>query len=379
MIEFEGGKVYECPAGDQTTQRRVLGEDKSGVLAGTKMPPKIVNRVWVSKAGEVFQDSLGDSSEYDSDGVDSKSTGSQSVFDYEHMYGAGGVSTDDESDDGEARWTVAKSCFAQYRFEDSLLLEECFANDWDRSCAAKLANIPPDEVNDVKELVSEHYETLKNVFKYYSATCIELFTVNHEAFENLLIHTSLNQKFTKADLSTYFALCARMGDVDAKLNLAKSLTRVQFIDLILRLAFLKYRDVDVGSNSLGSTAVDAVENMLMQIESSATRYEYQPFQSRFACEGVDKIFKDDIDLLRSLYSRYSGTFDLQTETANMSLAEWEALMRAANLLDAGYDPKYIRLAYVYAVPTSVNEMCAQDLSHQQMSFDEWIAETKTRG
>ena len=84
------------------------------------------------------------------------------------------------------------------------------------------------------------------------------------------------------------------------------------------------------------------------------------------CREVDNVFMGDIDLLKSLYDRYSGGFDLPTEKANMSMAEFEALMRAANLLDNGYNEKFIRLAYVYAMPTNTDE--TKNLEHMRMMF-----------
>ena len=104
----------------------------------------------------------------------------------------------------------------------------------------------------------------------------------------------------------------------------------------------------------------------MQLETLGRRFEYPDFQFRMGCREVDEAFTGDIDLLKGLFDRYSGAFDLPTEKANMSLAEFEALMRASNLLDAGYNEKFVRLAYTYAIPMSQDE--TKSLDHMRMMF-----------
>ena len=83
--------------------------------------------------------------------------------------------------------------------------------------------------------------------------------------------TDLCTKFTRGEVSSLFVMCAKTGEPHMRLNPPKSLTRPQFIDSLVRLAMLKFRELgDANSGAIRNaeaqrSPADAVEIILIQV------------------------------------------------------------------------------------------------------------------
>ena len=131
-------------------------------------------------------------------------------------------------------------------------------------------------MEDLKDLLRDNYEVIKNVFKMYSSISIEVFTMGYDALNELMDDTDLCSKFTRGEVSSILTMCVKTGEPHQRLNPPKSLTRPQFIDCLIRLSMLKFRELgDANSGAIRNTEMqrspaDATEIILMQVGRLAT-------------------------------------------------------------------------------------------------------------
>ena len=255
---------------------------------------------------------------------------------------------------GEEATAPTNGLFSDYEPERPRVCDAAFEADWAMTTIPRMFD-DSEDVEGIKYILSKHFITVKNVFKYYAACSPDVFHMSESGVHQFVSDTYLDDGvLTEADIRSVYVVSNVTGPMEPRLNPSRGLARFQLMDLLVRVALIKYRDPPECSRS----AKDAIAYLLMKVESSATRYEYPEFLRRLRAGDVHAVFIEYMEILNTLFELYSGKFDDDGAPQHMSLNEFDAMATAAGLVESGYSRQHARLAYVYAMETQVNEMAS---------------------
>ena len=322
-------------------------------------------------------------------------------------------------------YAVSKSVFAPRRkladscdyFDRASVYHKMFDHDWSLCCRkSKLVKFlhdsagegsPEAKVRAVRDAMRKYYDELEGAYKYYSVfgSGDEL-TMQFNEFSEFAEQCDLPDQHSKyckrAHVDTLFKAAnftEKAEDKEAelvnKLNDDGSLTRFEFIEIIVRLADAKY----VKSEECGSLA-EAIETLfvtkiLPNVAPEALLDTNEFREKRLYAEEVDDVYRGVRDeeakfkdgfrtykngsqwkALEYLYEGYDTPVGGKTMTSrkHMTFELWIELMMTLDLvLDDGNELslREVRLAFVYAQMRVVREF-VDDEKFCTLNFTDWL-------
>jgi len=147
----------------------------------------------------------------------------------------------------------------------------------------------------------------------------------------------------------------------------KTIVRYQFLELLLRIAELKF--VQTGK---AQCINEAFELLIVALEGTF-REQMDAMSSFFVAlhtEKMDDAYKDQLQMLQAVYKRFSGLLTLPGKKPWMSLKEFEKLLDSAQLYSESFQPRKAPIAFRMGLQTQADEYFASRF--QEMSFVEFL-------
>ncbi|KAJ8604059.1 hypothetical protein CTAYLR_001743 [Chrysophaeum taylorii] len=277
----------------------------------------------------------------------------------------------------KSKWTVEASAFAAYRADSPQVVGQAFDNDYAATNLAKA--LGAGEV-EARAVLRENYGVIKNAFRQFSLSSVEVFAMGWNAFTELVLSADLTEKqrLARADVDMTFFTSSRVGPPSPR-NTKKSLCRFQFLDAIVRLALKRWLGTaDAATPAAAMNKLVAVLEAIPGVESAA---DLQAFHDRVWTEDTDAIVRDRRDLLAATYDRFSGKEDKPGQPKQMSLAEWMSFadwsgLSAGPQQQTGGDglgvvsEREAKQAFCRASTTVADEMATD--SHRKLRYVEFV-------
>ena len=261
-------------------------------------------------------------------------------------------------------WTLEKSVFRTYKFDNEKLLKECLDFDWAHS---HLNNLVKSEFEQmaVKTVLLHIYDQLKEAFRLYCS--FEKFSVSKmtlSALTDLTYRMSLidSQRFRISDLD----LNVRGSLMDGSQHIA-AINRTEFMEIIVRTAMHKYLKTGIcpsESTALSRFAAVHVKPVLGKFNSDQWRKE------RYLNEKTDQVYTTHLDTLHVCYARYSGKYAQGGEKPWMSLEEFIQCCKVLGLTAPAFTSHLYSLCYQLSLMT--HKDLARSKREYQMSFVEFL-------
>jgi hypothetical protein len=199
-------------------------------------------------------------------------------------------------------WSIPISIFKDYRVDNESALNKCFEYDWSCCKLPKLGEEEP-EIKEVMRhgyrLIKEHYKILSAIGKTGNIFGISWLTYNDFVLYKLNIVDGTDIKLNASDL-LFRTINGRpkLGN-----NPALSLVRFEFMEVLLRLAILRYYDTQKVQ-----TRVEAVKKLF---DAHMLKMQNQPNsqlwrEERYWNEECDNIYKANWSLVEHLYINMGG-------------------------------------------------------------------------
>jgi len=261
-------------------------------------------------------------------------------------------------------WTLEKSVFRTYKFDNEKLLKECLDFDWAHS---HLNNLVKSEFEQmaVKTVLLQIYSDLKEAFRFfcnYEKFATSKMTLG--ALTDLTYRMSLidSQRFRISDLD----LNVRASLMDGSQHIA-AINRTEFMEIIVRTAMHKYLKTGIcpsESTALSRFAAVHVKPVLGKFNSDQWRKE------RYLNEKTDQVYTTHLDTLHVCYARYSGKYAQGGEKPWMSLEEFIQCCKVLGLTAPAFTSHLYSLCYQLSLMT--HKDLARSKREYQMSFVEFL-------
>ena len=278
-------------------------------------------------------------------------------------------------------WSFPRSLFAKYRQDTASFLDDCFEFDYSNTGIQKRIakkGIDPDLVFDeerTKSMLRSYYEDIKHVFKSYSAAIgsgNEVFTMGKNAYYefvgtcDIMDEDKVKKGLGRAEVALVFVGCQTIGP-RSSFNKKNALCRFQFLDALSQFAYIKFVQTKVCSSN-----AEAVEKLLTEHVLPASDMKTQKVfrDGHIYTEAVDVVLRRNLGSLESLFSQYSGRFNVPGEKGSVSYAEWNDMCVDGRLLDEGFIDRHIRVIYVKSIATCIDEL--HDKSFRSMDFCQFL-------
>jgi hypothetical protein len=293
------------------------------------------------------------------------------------------------------KWSFPKSIFADYRQDTDSVMGDAFAADWGHSSAAKMfkgANEkdPKDPVfvdmEATKALLQTHYRQMVYTFKNYAANTTEMYTVSLNAYSDFVNEINVLEKGDGAcnlsNIDMIFIGANMTGQPHKLRNPKRMLTRFQLaIDVVMQIASAKFKTAENNDSVMQSPAAGpkggAVTAMVRRLLTEHVLGQAQFHDAekwrwrRLYNEPCDLVFKLNAVPLKRLYSRFSGAEDGIGEQKRVSMSEWVLLMSRAGFCDEIFTVREVRLSYIRAKQTEVDEQAGNN-SNRKMLWIEFV-------
>ena len=281
-----------------------------------------------------------------------------------------------QSNTSTVQWTLEKSVFAPrtkdsdsksfYDFDadanQSKFLKKAFKIDVARS---KLERVVRDEIENRKVLnvLQANYVLLLEIFKYWSSRqgAGTPFGMSMTTFSYLCGKAGLVDDNTckLADIDRIF-ISSNVTKNDyagpsklSKRNTIKYLMRYEWLEAIVRIASRKFVESGLQKNT-SSAVSELIENYLKP------SIEYSPSDGwrrlRLYNESNDKVIRQFLEGILSIYKKYSGKENNPGERKCVSLGEWISFLNDYRLFDKKFTEREGRAAFVYSVPFATDEL-----------------------
>jgi hypothetical protein len=268
------------------------------------------------------------------------------------------------------KWSLPVSVFADYCNDTHKLMAAAFDFDWNLASAGLKSH--KDDLRGIAHVMENHFQVLKDAFKYYSSTSMEKYTMAWNAFTDFTNRTQIPDKegCGTTNIDMIFIACNMTGP-KCKSNPQRSLLRFQFLQAVIQLAIAKYYKKETKDSF---SKADAVNKLLTDnIVPFAERGQGESFRkTRLWNEPCDTLYKAAMADLKRIFKMYSELEHkpLTDKYKYLNVSEWMKLCEHVNLVDKVFTVREVKLAYILAQQTEENEFTHQD--HQQLSWVEFI-------
>ena len=236
------------------------------------------------------------------------------------------------------------------------------------------------ELKEIKAAFARNHSKLARAFTYFSlmGSGNDIFDMQLNEFKTLLdacdIPDDDSERCKLSDLDTIFITANYAptskdkgkdggGGDDVTNNNANSLTRFEFIRVIVRVALAKY---GMGASDTWDVS-DAVErlftqNILTSLPPAVTSSLPGPHgeiyrHERLYCEEMDNLYCKHLKTLKALYSRYRLPQAGKIRSTQLPLDGWMQLFRDVELFDGEhFTQRDAKICFMLARMTAVDEM-----------------------
>ena len=221
---------------------------------------------------------------------------------------------------------------------------------------------------ELKQSLNKIYWYIRDAFKYYSsissATGSSTFSLTLNSFTDYLKYAGVyrNKNISITDTDTLFFTTNKREKVSL-LNPGNALIRYQFVEIMLRLA-LKYVKKHDHAESIREFGSEILAKSLKEGKAQDFRLE------RYWNEHSDNVFRFHLDLLKEVYTNYSGASTKPGEENFMSPGEFERIFITANLFNANFANRDVYVCFNMSMQSRVDEHTSD--THLKMSFIEFI-------
>lgn len=276
----------------------------------------------------------------------------------------------------KSKWSLKKSIFAQYRPDSSNILGQAFENDYAATNLSKLLSVGPEPARseiEACDVLRDNYDVIKGAFRQFAISSTEPFNMGWNSFTEFVLSVNLpdRQRLTRADVDMTFFTSSGIGPPGPR-NPKKFLCRFQFLDAVVRLALKRWQGT--GGSETPADAVRKLIDAMRNLPAVESADDVHAFHDRAWGKETDDLVKGHLELLTSVYDRYSGKDEKPGLPKQMSQAEWMSFVDKAGFMQdgecRGISEREAKQAYARALQTVTDEMA--DDKHRKLSFIEFI-------
>jgi hypothetical protein len=253
------------------------------------------------------------------------------------------------------------------------------------------------ELNEIKATFAKHHSELSRAFLYF---CLlgsgdDVFDMQLNEYKDFLdacgIPDSDSERCKQSDLDTLFITtnfaapsASKNSDkgtgMNSKDNNLNSLTRFEFMRIIVRIAVAKY---GMGASESGWDVSDAVSRLVEQnilgslppvVRASLPGAHGEEYRNqRLYCEEMDILYSLHLKTLQALYSRYRLPVTGKKRPTQLGLDGWTQLFCDAALIDGDlhdFTRREVKLCFVMARMTAVDEMSTR--KNETLTFVDFL-------
>ncbi|KAJ0392781.1 hypothetical protein ATCC90586_002931 [Pythium insidiosum] len=269
------------------------------------------------------------------------------------------------TNDRAARWDINRSVFARRRREsmqrsfvdtDGFLAKACAA-DW-RQCKIDRFVKDPVRRRDVELCVTRHFRTIAGVYRRYCGHNVltslgiggitpsvamqlqnDLIAVPWSGYVEFLSDARIMDESSEfcrlADLENVFvaANLELTQEAKEKDNPDRSLTRFEFLEVVIRIAINKYHRscvvflLFVRATNVCDTPAKAVDKLVVDDLTPICPEDPNEFRARYLyTEEISDVFSEHVVLMQDLYNSNMGRYCKPGEKKGMQLAEFLTIM-----------------------------------------------------
>ncbi|KAL4447089.1 hypothetical protein ABPG74_013941 [Tetrahymena malaccensis] len=274
----------------------------------------------------------------------------------------------------KSEWVVEKSIFKDYIKDTEDLIDKCFEFDFNQSRIAKVIT-DKDDLAKVKVILKENYRKLKRNYKLYSSYASgEIFCIAQNILSQFAMKCGIiDNKFSFADLDYNIIATSSVQKTNNYLNPDKVLIRYKFMEIFVRIAgdkYIKYGKCKKYSEALIELFSDSVLQEQLEQADDAQEWRYTKFWN----EGCDIIFKQNMDLIKSLWNQFADSRKTEKRSfmnyKTMNISEFRDFINYFDFIDTSFNERDINMVFNMSMQTCIDEV--NNDKHLLMNFNEFL-------
>ncbi len=224
---------------------------------------------------------------------------------------------------------------------------------------------PDAELLALEKVVLEYFPTLRRAFRFYSSVDSGE-SISQNAFNIMMDDTKcLDFTFSAADCQIIFLQTNQEYDAGGKIvndeqNPDGSLTRSEFVEALIRIAYAKYRGK--AKTELALSLKKLLENHIIPY---AKRSDADIFRKYLRSEAMVKVLSRHQERLEEAFAKTAG------RDGKISLAEFLDFLRVKKVLEQQRLSEVDVISIFNCVQVSSEEVDEDQLMESQMDFDEF--------
>ena len=262
-------------------------------------------------------------------------------------------------------WTIENSVFRGYKVDNAELMRKCMEYDWAHS---RLNNLIKSETEQmaVKAVLLTIYDQLKEAFR---VSCnFDKFSSPKLTLSSLtdlcnLMNLIDNKPFRLSDLDTNI----RSSITDPSSQHIAAISRSEFIEIVVRVAIDKYFKTGIcnsESKALTKFADLHVKPFLGRFNTNKWR------KNRYLNEEIDIIYTNYLEIMQTLFAKFSGKYAKGGEKPWMSVEEFIQCCKFVSLTSKSFTARVYSLCYQLSLMTHKDILTSK--RQNQMSFVEFL-------
>ncbi|KAL4497331.1 hypothetical protein ABPG72_011266 [Tetrahymena utriculariae] len=274
----------------------------------------------------------------------------------------------------KSEWVVEKSIFKDFLKDTEDLIDKCFEFDFNQSRIAKLIT-DKDDLARVKSILKENYRKIKRNYKLYSSYASgEIFCIAQNILSQFAIKCGIiDNKFSFADLDYNIIATSSVQKINNYLNPDKVLIRYKFMEIFVRIAgdkYIKYGKCKKYAEALTELFSDSVLQGQLALADDAQEWRYTKFWN----EGCDIIFKQNMDLIKSLWNQFADSRKTEKRSfmnyKTMNISEFRDFINYFQFIDISFNERDINMVFNMSMQTCIDEV--NNDKHLLMNFNEFL-------
>lgn len=244
-------------------------------------------------------------------------------------------------DDG--RFRLERSVFRIYQEDSTAFLESLLRQDIKYSKIKTLCKSDRDFVQ-VSETLQKHYQSLKSIFLYYAANSTTYPALASREIQGIAVRSKLFDR-NHLNLNTLdrAIIATKVSGPPTRNPASRDLHRFEFMELIVRIAQVKYRDSKIALHLHEAIETLVTRDLLPnnpQLNGMAFRTEHLYFTK------VNELLKKNAPAVKTLYEA-----NVSAVTQYMTIEGAQSIAEKANL---NITPQKVKECYVASLASRVD-------------------------
>ncbi|KAL4496015.1 hypothetical protein ABPG72_015437 [Tetrahymena utriculariae] len=264
-------------------------------------------------------------------------------------------------------WSVKKSIFSSFIRESDELIEKCFELDWENS---KISTIlyaflnTPEEKFEVKELLKNRYNLIRNFFKYHSSIGMigDIPAISQSQFLAIANKMKLTdgKLFKIADVDyNFISAISNTVKEHNYLNPEKVVIRFQFLELIVRIICDKYM-----RNGNCKSVQKAIQKFFYKKSNQQVIEEIEDSQKwrdeRFWNEGCESVLENHMETIKEIWIKWADSRKGEKRSLksqkSMNIYEFTDMVKYLKLINEIFTEKYVLLSFNLSMMVQIDEV-----------------------